>query len=170
MGKMKSWGLLQLWSTSKHVALAVGWHHQQDAHTSLPFLQDPVTLGTSFKGKSGAFLSLSLHLSCLESDSIKYSQWMVVFLKGWSTHSFGLHPEPFHHSSADGGQRQPQGFHRKFTGIERNRLYPFIFSFKGKEENLTLSVAFVQMFVSEASRYVITASFFVFKDMWWYSF
>lgn len=125
-----------------------------------------MTLGTSFKDKSGTFLSLSLHPSYLESDSIKYAQWMGHVLEGMVHPSFRLYPEPFHHSSADGGQRQPQGFRRKFTGIARNGLYPFFFSFKGKDETLTLLVAFVQMFALEASRIIVTASFFVFRDTW----
>lgn len=65
-----------------------------DVHYS--FLASPSlkALGTSFKDEPGVFLSLSLHLPCRESDSIKYSQWVGHFLKGWSILSFRLHLEP----------------------------------------------------------------------------
>lgn len=72
--------------------------------------------------------------------------------KAWPTPSFRFNLEPFHRSSADGGQRQPQGFHRKLAGIERNCLYPSFLLKEKKKETLMSSVAFVQMFVLEASR------------------
>lgn len=134
MGKMKSWLLAQFWALS-----VLPWHWlapPADVHYSfsLPFPRDPVTLGTSFKDESGVFLRVSLHLSCLESDSMEYSQWIGHVLEG-VVHSVLQTPPriPFHHSSADGSQRQPQGFHRKFAGIGHSCLYPSIFTFKGKK-------------------------------------
>lgn len=48
-------------------------------------------LPTSVKGESGEFPNLSLHPSCLERDSIKYSQLLGRVLHGAT---LSLHPEP----------------------------------------------------------------------------
>lgn len=66
-----------------------------------------------------------------------------MFSKGSRVPDFQSPPFPSHRSRADGGQRQPQGFHRKFTGIERNRpCSPSIFFFF----NIMSSIAFVWVF------------------------
>lgn len=90
MGKMKAWVLISSsansWSTLlEHIAAVMGWlNYQQSARkgfANLPCPQDWLTLCTSFKGKSGDVLHLSVHPSCLESDSTKYSR-MGSVLKG----------------------------------------------------------------------------------------
>lgn len=124
---------MQFWSVL-HVAVAVAGTTSRCSLqlSGLPFPQDQVTLGTSFKDESGVFLSLSLHLPCRESDSIKYSQWMGHFLKGWSILSFRLHLEPPSITLVlMGAKDNPRVFNRKFAGIECNCPYPLTFTFKG---------------------------------------
>lgn len=53
-----------------------------------------MTFCTSFKGKPGEFLSLSLHPSCLERDSIKHSQWMGRVFKDFTLFSESIHFPP----------------------------------------------------------------------------
>lgn len=129
---MKSWLLVQFWSVL-HVAVAVAGTTSRCSLQlpGLPFPQDPVTLGTSFKDESGMFLSLSLIFLAGKVTALSIpSGWVISWRDGPFCPSDST-SNPFHHSSADGSQRQPQGFHRKFAGIECNCPYPLTFTFKG---------------------------------------
>lgn len=131
MGKMEAreltWTLADSWSTLLKSIAVRGWlHYQQGAHhlgfPNPPSPQDWVISCTSSRVSQESF---SIYLFVLPG-------WKVIALNipsGWVEFSKGSSPPClqtpsliFHHSSTDGGQRQPQGFHRKFTGMERNHL------------------------------------------------
>lgn len=83
-------------SSSRSRCHGLAWY-PQSAHRGLPPLPSPrdsVTFCTSFKGKPGEFLSLSLHPSCLERDSIKHSQWMGRVFKDFTLFSESIHFPP----------------------------------------------------------------------------